>query len=405
MDKNGALQWSRNIGGPSQDLAFSAELTSDGGYVIFGHTTSFGAGYADYYLVKTDSNGDTLWTKTYGGAGDDYGFDVKQTLDGGYIITGTENTWGAGGFDVMNIKTDVWGNIEWTKIYGGLLGESGSCIWQTPDSGYITAGSARSWGAGNNDMYLIRSDKNGDTLWTRLYGNTGSDGANRSLPSADGNIIVTGTFASGAGAKTYLMKTDMNGDTLWTRAFGGDSSETGNTVWKTTDGGYLIAGSTNSYGNGLHDMFLIKTDDMGRSCIDSVRNTIITRPPTIVGSPVPLVMSGGSTLQTNASVAAGGSIFKICRGEILGIDNFSSPNDGAIELYPNPTPCSFSISLGEESGTGNWEVEILDVTGRLIEKQKINSQLSTFNFQLSAGVYLVKVSDKEKEFTKKFVIE
>ncbi len=162
--------WTKAFGGTNEDYGRSVQETSDGGYIIAGYTKSFGAGSYDVYLIKTDANGDTTWTKTYGGSNIDQGYSVEQTSDGGYIIAGNSKSFGAGLDDVYLIKTDANGDTTWTKTYGGSNIDQGYSVEQTSDGGYIIAGYTKSFGAGSYDVYLIKTDANGDTTWTKTYG-------------------------------------------------------------------------------------------------------------------------------------------------------------------------------------------------------------------------------------------
>jgi len=140
--------WWRTYGGTSGDGGYSVQQTSDGGYIIAGLTASFGAGGGDVYLIKTSASGDTLWTRTYGGTSYDYGNSVQQTSDGGYIITGTTASFGAGSEDVYLIKTNASGDTLWTRAHGGTSPDWGHSVRQTSDGGYIVAGTTASFGAG-----------------------------------------------------------------------------------------------------------------------------------------------------------------------------------------------------------------------------------------------------------------
>ncbi|MCH7761882.1 hypothetical protein IIA15_10870, partial [candidate division TA06 bacterium] len=131
------ITFERTYGGGARDEGYSVQQTSDGGYIIAGLTWSFGSGRDDVYLIKTDSLGDTLWTRTFGGTNSDGGRSVQQTLDGGYIITGFTNSFGVGGIDVYLIKTDSLGDTLWTKTYGGDYNDGGYSVQQTLDKGYI----------------------------------------------------------------------------------------------------------------------------------------------------------------------------------------------------------------------------------------------------------------------------
>ena len=264
-DGNGDSIWTKTFGGENQDYCNSVQQTTDGGYIITGRTESYGAGNKDVYLIKTDGNGDSLWTKTFGGTSFDNGISVQQTNDGGYIILGGTESYGAGNRDIYLIKTDGNGDSLWTKTFGGASQDFGNSVQQTNDGGYIVTGVTESYGAGNKDAYLIKTDASGDSLWTKTFGGSKFDLGNSVQQTNDGGYIVTGRTASfGAGSlDVYLIKTDGNGDSLWTKTFGGSSFDLGFSVQQTTDGGYIIIGGTDSYGNGDRDFYLIKTDVNG----------------------------------------------------------------------------------------------------------------------------------------------
>ena len=256
----------RTYGGVGFDRGQSVQQTTDGGYAIVGITRSFGAGSNDVYLIKTDSIGDTIWTRTYGGVDIDQGNSFQQTLDGGYIVVGSTRSFGVGNYDVYLIKTDASGDTVWTKTFGGIDSDIGSSVQQTPDGGYIIAGATSSFGFGSYDAYLIKADSSGDSLWTRTYGGMDNDQALSVWKTTDGGFISAGTTRSfGAGDfDIYLIKIDSSGDTLWTKTYGDTTLDHGYSVQQTADGGYIIAGNTVS-GNGFYDFYLLKTDALGDS--------------------------------------------------------------------------------------------------------------------------------------------
>lgn len=257
--------WSRAYGRSIQDRGNSVQQTEDGGYVVAGWMEWFGPGLYAVYLVKTNSLGDTLWARTYGGSVSNFGYSVQQTEDGGYIVAGSTNSFGAGNFDVYLIRTDSLGDTLWTRTYGGNSPDWGSCVRQTQDRGYIVTGYTDSFGAGTRDVYLIKTDSLGDTLWARTYGGTNLDGGNCVCPTQDGGYIVTGwTDSFGAGEyDVYLIKVDSLGDTMWSRTYGGDGEDQGYSVQQTEDGEYVVAGWTESFGLGSEDACLIKIDSLG----------------------------------------------------------------------------------------------------------------------------------------------
>lgn len=313
----GKLGWVKTFGGNGPDCGYSVQQTYDGGYIITGSTESFGAGNEDVYLIKTDANGDTFWTKTFGGTLWDSGHSVQQTTDSGYIIAGVKNECDRGGdvyiikttangdtswtktFDRMGIdyaysiqktldrgyiisgysessldtrkyyvyliKTDANGIQVWTKTYGRIRFDRSYSVQQTPDEGYIIIGSTYSFGDGESDVYLIKTDMNGDTIWTKTFGGTNYDFGSSVQPTLDSGYIIVGTTESfgAGGADVYLIRTNANGDTTWTKTFGGINHDRGFSVQQTFDNGFIITGKTDSYGAGSSDVYLIKTDSNG----------------------------------------------------------------------------------------------------------------------------------------------
>ena len=258
-DASGNQEWDHTFGGLYENEGYSVQQTSDGGYIISGYTDSYGVGYDDVYLIKTDAQGIQVWTRSFGEvSSDDFGYSVQQTSDGGYIIAGWTESYGAGGSDVYLIKTDSGGSEEWYQTFGGSSDDNGESVRQTTDGGYIIAGYTASYGAGEDDIYLIKTDASGNLEWDRTFGGSSEDRGFSVQQTTDGGYIIAGWTESygDGGFDVYLIKTYATGDTMWTRTFGGANWDFGRSVQQTSDGGYIIAGS--SGGN-----YLIKTDAWG----------------------------------------------------------------------------------------------------------------------------------------------
>ena len=255
-----AVQWEKTFGGSDWDYGYSVQQTSDGGYIIAGDAFCE-PGSVDVYLVKTDSAGNLLWQKTFGGSDYDWGHSVQQTSDGGYIIAGTTYSFGAGSDDVYLVKTDSAGNLLWQKTFGGSEWDGGNSVQQTSDGGYIIAGRTESFGAGSGDVYLIKTDSEGNQKWQQTFGGSNSDWGYSVQQTSDGGYIIAGVtdyYPDDYVGDVYLVKTDSAGNLLWQKTFGGSVWDCGYSVQQTSDGGYIIAGETYSFGAGNFDVYLIK---------------------------------------------------------------------------------------------------------------------------------------------------
>ncbi len=232
-------------------VGYSLVETNDGGYALCGYTS-------DVYLVKTNALGYMLWNKTYGGTYDDRGHSVVQTSDGGYAIGGITSSFGAGSNDVYLVKTDAAGSMLWNKTYGGASQDIAFSMVQTTDGGYAIGGFTHSFGAGGYDLYLVKTDAAGNMLWNQTYGGTSDDVGYSVVQTDDGGYAICGE----TGADVYLVKTDTAGAIQWSKTYGGTGVDSGHCVVQTHDGGYAIGGLTYSFGAG-GDVYLVKTDAAG----------------------------------------------------------------------------------------------------------------------------------------------
>jgi len=258
------VKWNRTYGGDQPDVAYSMQQTNDNGYVIAGYTSSLGAGGTDFWLVKTDSNGNAKWNKTYGGTLQDEAYAVQQTNDNGYILAGSTYSFGAGFSDSYLVKTDENGLMQWNKTYGGTHWDVAFSVQQTSDRGYIAAGSSNSFSSGYEDFYLVKTDENGLMQWNKTFGEFYDDIAYSSQQTNDGGYIVCGYKSSfGTGYEDFwLVKTDPNGNMAWNKTYGGENSDYAYFVQQTNDNGYIIAGSTYSSSTEF-DVWIVRTDSSG----------------------------------------------------------------------------------------------------------------------------------------------
>jgi hypothetical protein len=265
INTGGDTVWSHKYGGMETEYGYDITSVIDG-FVLVGSTRSFGEGKRDVYLVKTDFEGNMLWSKTFGGPEDEEARSVQATSDGGLILCGTTNSSGAGYSDIYLIKTNSTGDTLWTRTYGGSGGESGYCVRQVAaDNGFIAIGATGSFGEGYSSVYAVRVDAQGDSIWAGAYGGTAADFGYSIEISPDGGFIFAGATASfGAGySDAYLIKTDAMGFVEWSQTYGGSGEDRGFSICRSLDGNYMIVGSTSSFGAGKNDIYMVKINPVG----------------------------------------------------------------------------------------------------------------------------------------------
>jgi len=454
LDSVGDILFSKTYGGTGSDEGRSIQQTNDGGYIIAGFTSSWGSG--GVYLVKTDESGNVEWSKMYEGAGgssiqqtsdDGYiiagfssdskiyllkidsiglvdwsttfdgpmawynvGSSVQQTTDGGYIITGSSNNpeWPLNDVsDVWLIKTDSIGSLLWAKLFVGGADEFAYCVQQTTDGGYIITGETWSYSFGiTQDVFLIKTDSNGDTLWTRVYGGIFDDIGRSVQQTADGGYIIAGETTSfgGGDGDIYLIRTDSLGDTLWTRAYGGTSwDEGGYSVQETADGGFFVVGAASSFGLGIYDFYLIKTDSMGNSggCNEYGTNTTVgyfsfLMFPQITIDSITTVDTNVITIVNNGST----NLIDQC-DTTTGINQYVLPNN-QFYVYPNPTSGLITVTgLPVEP----VRITVYNVLGELVYGQELNGSnaLLVDLSDLPGGIYLIQLQYEQMTFRKKVI--
>jgi len=292
-DVNGNQLWKKSF----FDLedAQSIQQTSDGGYILAAKldetrgtdggyiaAKSYGLRGTDARLVKTNPNGSEQWSKTFGLDGCDKVYSVWETLDGGYILGGNTLWLDNRRFDAWVLKTDSNGNEQWNRTFGGAGDDSVYSIRNTLDGGYILAGRTGSYGAGI-DAWLIKTDANGNEQWNKTFGLDGSDWAYSVLPTSDGGYVLAGKLDTAKNPDfkgqilyedndVWLFKTDTSGNLEWSKTIGGLKSDMARFVRQTSDGGYVIAGTTESYGSGGSDIWLVKVAGMK---VDTTQSQII----------------------------------------------------------------------------------------------------------------------------------
>jgi hypothetical protein len=260
-DAGGNRLWSKTFGGVDVEWGFSARQTADGGYIVAG--SAWGSSGSEVYLVRTDAGGNRLWSKTFGRGRAAWGYSVRQTADGGYVVAGKIQSSG-GDTDLYLVKTDIKGNELWSSTFGGSKPELGYSVQETRSGGYIVVGMTGSSGTGDDDTYLVKTDPDGNEVWSWASGESADDWGKSVQQTTDGCYIIAGAATRSGAGDAYLVKVDARGNQLWSKTYGGRHGDYGHSVQQSADGGYIIAGYTRPFGEaGGSDVWLIKTDPDG----------------------------------------------------------------------------------------------------------------------------------------------
>jgi hypothetical protein len=252
----GDMEWNRTYGGPYQEIAWSLVATSDGGYALAGPISVFGGDEydADFWLVKTDEFGNMLWSRTYGGPSLDLAFSVIETSDGGYALAGETRSYGAGASDFWLVKTDESGNMEWNKTYGRTYNDYAQALVETADGGYVIAGGrCIDLDVLFGDCWLVKTDAYGNMEWNKTYEAMRYNPARSLVATSDGGYAIAGESGMNPEAGFWLAKTDAYGNMEWKQQYEGTAGPNPPSVIETSDGGYAIAVYT----------LLVKTDVTG----------------------------------------------------------------------------------------------------------------------------------------------
>lgn len=486
------IEWNKCYGGSNYDGAKSIQQTSDGGYIVTGHiylyddTTSI-YGSTDYWILKLNSEGDTIWTKNYGGSKFEYPQSIQQTLDDGYIVAGYTNSIDG---DVSNnhglkdywiVKLDTDGDTVWTKCLGGSSFDFANAIHCTTDSGYIVAGHTRSnngdvsvnygqadywivklnsegtiiWsksygGSGHDiakavmettdsmlivvgittsddhfvhghnglgyDYWILKLNSEGDTIWTKCYGNSKNDWASSVTQSSDGGFVIAGTTEIeniDNRLDFWILKLNSEGDSLWSRYYGGSGWDLASSIKQTSDGGYIVAGRTNSsdgdvwggniINDSIYDYWTVKLksdgDTLWTKCFGgSSEDKAFSIQQTNDGG----YIVAGQSNSNDGDVEGnhGNGDFWIVK--LSSLNTFEQiPGDNEFRIYPNPTKSLIYIEFGK---IDHYDLKVLDVHGKMM----LTTNLTTHNTRIDIsdfpiGIYFITVSSDNFLKTEKII--
>lgn len=266
ISPDGALEWAKTFGGSGWEEGNAVVFTPDNGFLTVGFTSSFGAGARDLWLVKTDAAGKLGWTKTIGGSANDAGHSLCVTPEGDFVIVGYTESEGAGQDDIFLVKINSGGTVLWRKTFGGHGPERGRAVAPTREGGFIVSGTTGSFSTQNLDYYLIKTDANGDPIWSRNFNTStghGYDNVRTVYPTRDHGFLQLGDSDCSFPLDLYLVKTDSAGNRRWAKNFGNSFYDYGTSICEMADGNLLILGATKSLETRKNDLYLLKLDSLG----------------------------------------------------------------------------------------------------------------------------------------------
>jgi Secretion system C-terminal sorting domain len=450
-DANGTIIWSKTYGGTLDEYGKSIQQTTDGGYIITGFKEQVSAD--DFYIIRTNNVGDTIWTKAItGNLSGESGHSIIETSTGDFAACGFTTGYGAGGSDVYIVKLNSSGSILWTKTYGAANSDEGNKIMETSDGGYIVAGKSINSISYYDDAFILKTDINGNLIWNKTYGTSSNDDRAEDiyqLPSPDkGFIIVGDTYSAGLTLDFYVTKTDSLGVELWSYAYNGGGTDYANSVCPNGTGGFLIAGSTYSFGgddelllnidaNGniiwsktygipgsayarsiiptsdggfvfsgeLSDnVLLVKTDASGNSGCNQNNVTLTRTAISNVTNSNFSEMSGGVEYYSPIVVGTPSTTENtIC----LSVSIEEQQDDFIITIYPNPFSTSTTIKFENVIGE-TYRLDVFNYTGKLVRSitNIADNQVTLNKENLNSGIYLVQLKNGSGlVYTEKMVIK
>jgi uncharacterized delta-60 repeat protein len=436
ISSTGSLQWQKAMGGTSDDRAYSIQPTTDGGYIMAGHTISNDGdvtgnhGGQDAWVVKLSSTGSLQWQKTLGGTNGDVSYSIQTTPDGGYIMAGATGsndddvTGNHGSFDAWVVKIVSTGSLQWQKALGGTGNDVANSIQLTTDGGYIMAGYTFSTDGdvtgnhGSKDAWVVKLNSTGSLQWQKALGGTGDDHANSIQLATDGGYIVAGATTSTNGDVTgnhggydvWVVKLSSTGSLQWQNSLGGTNNDIAYSIQPTSDGGYIVAGYTMSTGgdvtgyHGNQDVWVVKLSSTGslqwQKALGGLNNDYaLGIQPTTDGG----YIMAGYTFSINGDVTGNHGGFAdawvVKLGPELSTTGFEKE---PIVVFPNPARTLLTVQ--NKNQTPFEKIVITDLTGKIVLTQTTNT--NQINVEpLASGMYLLEATSGEEQLVNKFVKE
>lgn len=444
--------WTRHYGGPVTDVARQIKETPEGNFIIVGYRVLPDPDGPRLYLLKTDENGDSIWTHTYINTSYEEGRSVVSLVDGGYLITGYSSGQYAvlkvdsmgnvlwhydlgggqgrsieetsdGGFiiagfkNIANFMDDIFiakinnvGELIWSRNYGGVSDERAWDVKETLDGGFIIIGWTESFGAGNSDIYVLKTDSGGDTLWTRTYGYSSDDEGRSIIVKENGGYILAGKLSiPPSTGKIAALNIDASGDTIWTKTYY-TAAMVANSICRTSDGAYALTG-IGIYLVPSYSSCILKINSNGDSLWTKV---LIDSTQDLYCQSILQASDGGYIVAGYHEIPDNGTDVFLCKlaADISGVDDNSTLMPAQTSLrqnYPNPfnagTAISFTLSEGQDIN-----LAVYDLLGRKIEvlldgTAAAGSHSIIFDAnRYPSGIYFYRLEADEHSETRKMVL-
>ncbi|MDT8412112.1 MAG: T9SS type A sorting domain-containing protein [Vicingaceae bacterium] len=431
LDGTGTIEWQKSLGGSGGDDARSIQQTADGGYIVAGSSNSTDGdvtgnqGDWDYWVVKLDGSGIITWQKSLGGSGSDIAYSIQQTTDGGYIVAGRSNstdgdvTGNHGLYDYWVVKLDSIGTITWQKSWGGSGWDEASSIQQTIDGGYVVTGSSISTNGdvtgnhGYEDYWVVKLSSTGAIVWQKSLGGTKYDVAYSIQQTTDGGYIVAGTSTSNngdvtgnhGGADYWVVKLSSIGSIIWQKSLGGTAWEEAYSIEQTTDGGFVVVGYSDSNdgdvtgNNGGRNYWVVKLSSTGtiywQKALGGTNGSNL-------GHSIQQTTDGGYVIAGRSNSNDGDvtgnhgdyDYWVIKLSPSVGVNEIAAFNE--FSVYPNPT--SNQITLKVKTDLIGDVYTIYDNMGKMVMSGKINTENTVIELNnLSSGIYLFSIGENSKQ--------
>lgn len=442
-------------GGNGYDVGYDVKQTLDGGYIITGSTSSYGQGNTDMYLLKIDSMGQKVFQTTFGGVSNEIGKSIVQLADSSYVMAGYTSSSGVGGYDVFLVKADKAGNLIWQKTIGGSDWDFANSMNATADGGFIIAGTTYSYGHGNADGYVIKTNANGDTTWTKTFGGINDDEFKSVIQTSDGNYVLTGYTKSyndnlGDG---WIFKLDQNGDSIYSNSIGGVFSDVLNNVIELPNSNLYFVGANKSQTSGANTVnwryvidnlnVTIINDFIGNTNTERYNSSVVGLNGTIVtvgynnylgnssDANIHLYTSGLGYISYNPfGVESTDELFSVSKtkdkgfvsvgysignttllSDILFVKTDSLGHYGnsiigieetdksylSINIYPNPLTEYLNVEIASNNNFKECKYQIVDLNGRILISNIITGSKNRINVaELSSGLYFFQIYSSNK---------